>query len=61
MRQAHDQGYVFGFKNDILMKNKKSRAADIYRDHSGEIDDSVNDRGEDDPFQLEPASSSNDS
>ena len=47
MRQAHDQGHIFGFKNDILMNHNKSKALD---------DIGENDEAKEDPFGSEPAS-----
>ena len=30
MRQAHSKGYVFGFKNDLLMNQTKSRDTSMH-------------------------------
>ena len=56
MRQAHDKGYFFGFKNDILMNHKKSRAEETYRDNFGNRLEIVKQEAELDPLQLEQAS-----
>ena len=56
MRQAHDKGYFFGFKNDILMNHKKSRAEETYRDNFGNPGESVNKEAVHDPLQPEQAS-----